>query len=188
MPVSEDRKTPLPEERPRGGRLLTPADFMLAVGDEVARAWRYDRMLSVAVGMIDPMARPERADFGGAEIEAAIVELMRAELRVADRIASFGTGEIAMLTPEANIRQAHVAMTRICLAVEGELFDLRGVQFRASVSIGVAGLTHKIRTAQRMLVSGRQEWRRAVAAGGNRACAATIDRSHARQIRSAELH
>ena len=168
--------------------MVAAADFMLAIGDEVARAWRYDRVLSVGVGMIGPMDRPPGADFGAAEIQDAVVECLRAGLRVPDRIASFGTGEITILLPEANTRQAGAALNRLCAHVAAEQFELNGVAFTVSVSLGAAGLTHRIRTAQRLLVAARQQWRAAAAAGGNRCVAAVPDRVASRQIRSAELH
>ena len=188
MPKSRDVKTPLPEERPRGGRMLAPTDFMITLADEVERAWRYDRVLSVGVGMIDRMDRPAGARFGAVEVESAVIERLRAGLRAPDRLAAFGSGEIAVLLPEANLRHAHGALARICADISGTPFEIEGAVFDASLSLGTASLDHRVRTPHRLLVAARQEWRRAVAGGGNRVCAATPERTSTRHYRSAELH
>ena len=50
-------------------------------------------------------------------------------LRVPDRVALVGAGELAILLPETGARQAHAVMERLCEHLAAQRFDRDGVTF-----------------------------------------------------------
>lgn len=181
---------PTRSDRPRGGRLVTAPVFLAMTEDEVARAWRYDRMLSAALVRIDELERPtgSGAKLRAVDIERAILETACAFLRVPDRVALVGPGELAILLPETGAHQAHVVMERLRKRVAAGPLHARDVHFNATLSIGTASLTYRVRSARQILMAARQERRRAQAGGGNRVMTVTPVRTATTGIRNAELH
>ena len=190
MPASIEPERPERPGRTRGARPVTASVFLATAEDEVARAWRYDRMLSVALARIDEMARPAGpgAQLKAADVELAVLAATCSMLRVPDRVALVGAGELAILLPETGARQAHAVMERLCEHLAAQRFDRDGVRFGATLSIGTASLTHRVRTARQMLMAARHERRRAQAGGGNCVMSRPPARPATPQVRNAGLH
>ena len=177
-------------KRPKGGRVVDAATFMNLVGEEVARAWRYDRMLSVALAKIDPMDRPvgEAAPLTVEEISLAVLDCLSANLRAPDKIGPLGPGEFGLLLPETTPRQARIATERLRDHLSLTPLRKRGIMFEVTLSIGTASLTHRVRSAEQLLLTARQEWRRARSRGGNCVAVALPPSGQTGHVRSAEMH
>lgn len=190
MPAPIEPAGPGRPGRTRGARPVTAPVFLATAEDEVTRAWRYDRMLSVALARIDEMARP-----GGSgprlktvDVELAVLGATCSMLRAPDRVALVGAGELAILLPETGARQTHAVMERLREHVAAQQFDIGGVRFGATLSIGAASLTHRVRSARQMLMAARHERRRAQAGGGNCVMSPPPTRPATAQVRDAGLH
>ncbi len=177
-------------ERPQGGRVISAAAFMNLTNEEVARAWRYDRILSVALAKIDPMDRPvdDAAPLNGQEISQAVLQCLSANLRAPDKVGLLGPGEFGLLLPETTPRHARIATERLRDQLAQTTLTARGVAFEVTLSIGTASLTHRVRSAEQLLMSARQEWRRAQSQGGNCVAAALPPSPQTGHARSAEMH
>lgn len=177
-------------ERPKGGRVISAPTFMHLISEEVARAWRYDRMLSVALAKIDPMDRPVdvAGPLTGHEIGQAVLDRLSTNLRAPDKIGLLGPGEFGLLLPEATSRHARIATERLRELLAQTPLCARGLDFDATVSIGTASLTHRVRSAEQLLMTARLEWRRAQSLGGNCVAAAIQPSPQTGQFRSSEMH
>ena len=176
--------------RLEGGRIVAPRTFFALIADEVARAWRYDRRLSVALARIDPMNRPGHpgAVLSASEIEITLLDHLATDLRAPDKIALIGSGELGLLFPEATERHVRNAAQRLCSRVAETLFRVRDLTFQVTLSIGTASLNHRVRSAEQLMMAARQERRRAYSQGGNGVSSAVPIRAQSGHVRSAEMH
>lgn len=163
---------------------------MALVSDEVTRAWRYDRMFSIALARIDPIDCPEGdgVDLKPAEIELTLLEFLAGQIRAPDKIALLGSGEYGILFPETNAWQACIAAQRLCEGAAATTFRAGGRVFDVTLSIGAATLSHHMRSAEQLLLAARQEWRSARSLGGNRIAATPPAIGRTGYPRSGELH
>jgi diguanylate cyclase (GGDEF)-like protein/putative nucleotidyltransferase with HDIG domain len=117
--------------------------FAAALADELGRAQRFERPLSLVMADLD-LLRDINNTYGhlaGDAVLKGIAETFRTQLRHYDVPARFGGEEFAILLPETPPDQAFEIAERIRRAVAGCSFDVEtsSEPIRATVSIGVAG-------------------------------------------------
>jgi diguanylate cyclase (GGDEF)-like protein/putative nucleotidyltransferase with HDIG domain len=117
--------------------------FASALTDEIGRAQRFERPMSLIMADLD-LLREINNTYGhlaGDAVLKGIAEVFRAELRHYDVPARFGGEEFSILLPETPPEQALEIAERIRRAVAERLYDVEtsSEPIRATVSIGVAG-------------------------------------------------
>jgi len=113
------------------------------VADELGRARRYRRYVSVALLDVDGLARINTAvgTDGGDAVLRAVAGAVRAQLRRCDLVGRLRDDELLVLLPETDADGARVIAERLRLAV-GSLKVLHaGIGLEATVSLGVATAT-----------------------------------------------
>jgi diguanylate cyclase (GGDEF)-like protein len=123
--------------------LFNARHFAAALAEELARAERFARPLSLIMADLD-LLREINNSYGhlaGDAVIKGIAEVFRAELRDYDVPARFGGEEFSILLPETPPAEAMAIAERIRRAVAAKPFDVEtsGEPIRATVSIGVAG-------------------------------------------------
>jgi diguanylate cyclase (GGDEF)-like protein/putative nucleotidyltransferase with HDIG domain len=122
--------------------LFNARHFAAALNEELIRAERFERPLSLVMADLD-LLRDINNTYGhlaGDAVLQGIAEIFRAQLRQYDVPARFGGEEFAILLPETAAEQAFEIADRIRRAVAGRTFDVEtsSEPIRATVSIGVA--------------------------------------------------
>jgi len=117
--------------------------FAAALSEEIARAQRFDRPMSLIMADLD-LLRDINNSYGhlaGDAVLRGIADAFRAQLRQYDVPARFGGEEFSILLPETPPEQAMEIAERIRRAVAQRTFDVEtsSEPIRATVSIGVAG-------------------------------------------------
>ena len=117
--------------------------FASALTDELSRAQRFERPLSLIMADLD-LLREINNTYGhlaGDAVLKGIAEVFRVELRHYDVPARFGGEEFSILLPETPPEQALEIAERIRRAVAARTFDVEtsSEPIRATVSIGVSG-------------------------------------------------
>jgi diguanylate cyclase (GGDEF)-like protein/putative nucleotidyltransferase with HDIG domain len=117
--------------------------FASALSEELSRAQRFERPLSLIMADLD-LLREINNTYGhlaGDAVLKGIAEVFRSELRHFDVPARFGGEEFSILLPETPPEQALEIAERIRRAVAEKLYDVEtsSEPIRATVSIGVAG-------------------------------------------------
>ncbi|MGZ8781891.1 MAG: bifunctional diguanylate cyclase/phosphohydrolase [Gaiellaceae bacterium] len=117
--------------------------FASALGEELSRAQRFERPMSLIMADLD-LLREINNTYGhlaGDAVLKGIAEVFRLELRHYDVPARFGGEEFSILLPETPPEQAMEIAERIRRAVAEKLYDVEtsSEPIRATVSIGVAG-------------------------------------------------
>jgi diguanylate cyclase (GGDEF)-like protein/putative nucleotidyltransferase with HDIG domain len=123
--------------------LYNARHFAHVLADELGRASRFDRPLSLIMADLD-LLRDINNSYGhlaGDAVLKGIAEVFRAELRHYDVPARFGGEEFSILLPETPPDEALEIAERIRKAVAERRFDVEtsSEPIRATVSIGVAG-------------------------------------------------
>ena len=123
--------------------LFNARHFAAALAEELGRAQRFERPLSLIMADLD-LLRDINNTYGhlaGDAVLKGIAEIFRAQLRHYDVPARFGGEEFSILLPETPPDQALEIAERIRRAVAAQLFDVEtsSEPIRATVSIGVAG-------------------------------------------------
>ena len=123
--------------------LFNARHFALALQEELGRAERFQRPLSLIMADLD-LLRDINNNYGhlaGDAVLKGIAEVFRAQLRHYDIPARFGGEEFSILLPETPPEQALEIAERIRRAVADRHFDVEtsSEPIRATVSIGVAG-------------------------------------------------
>jgi diguanylate cyclase (GGDEF)-like protein/putative nucleotidyltransferase with HDIG domain len=123
--------------------LFNARHFATALSEELTRAARFERPLSLIMADLD-LLRDINNTYGhlaGDAVLQGIAEVFRAELRHYDVPARFGGEEFAILLPETPPEQAFEIAERIRRQVSIRSFDVEtsSEPIRATVSIGVAG-------------------------------------------------
>ncbi|HZW75335.1 MAG TPA: GGDEF domain-containing protein, partial [Caldimonas sp.] len=122
--------------------LFNARHFAIALDEELTRAARFDRPLSLVMADLD-LLRDINNTYGhlaGDAVLQGIAEVFRSHLRHYDVPARFGGEEFAILLPETPPEQAFEIAERIRRTVSATLFDVEtsSEPIRATVSIGVA--------------------------------------------------
>src|SRR5437899_2744146 len=123
--------------------LFNARHFASALAEELGRAQRFERPLSLIMADLD-LLRDINNTYGhlaGDAVLKGIAEIFRAQLRHYDVPARFGGEEFSILLPETPPDQALEIAERIRRAVAAQLFDVEtsSEPIKATVSIGVAG-------------------------------------------------
>jgi diguanylate cyclase (GGDEF)-like protein/putative nucleotidyltransferase with HDIG domain len=123
--------------------LFNARHFATALSEEIGRAQRFDRPMSLIMADLD-LLRDINNSYGhlaGDAVLKGIAEIFRAQLRHYDVPARFGGEEFSILLPETPPEQALEIAERIRRAVAARTFDVEtsSEPIRATVSIGVAG-------------------------------------------------
>jgi diguanylate cyclase (GGDEF)-like protein/putative nucleotidyltransferase with HDIG domain len=122
--------------------LFNARHFAQALNDELLRAERFGRPLSLVMADLD-LLRDINNTYGhlaGDAVLQGIAEVFRSHLRHYDVPARFGGEEFAILLPETPPEQAFEIAERIRRTVAGRTFDVEtsSEPIRATISIGVA--------------------------------------------------
>ena len=122
--------------------LFNARHFGAVFADELARAARYERPLSLMMADLD-LLREINNSYGhlaGDAVIRGVADVFRQQLRHFDVPARFGGEEFSILLPETPIEQALEIAERVRRAVAAELFEVSTSSdpIRATVSIGVA--------------------------------------------------
>src|SRR5215510_7392385 len=123
--------------------LFNARHFAAALNEELLRAGRFERPLSLIMADLD-LLRDINNTYGhlaGDAVLQGIAEVFRAQLRHYDVPARFGGEEFAILLPETTPEQAFEIAERIRRMVAAKAYDVEtsSEPIRATVSIGVAG-------------------------------------------------
>jgi diguanylate cyclase (GGDEF)-like protein/putative nucleotidyltransferase with HDIG domain len=123
--------------------LFNARHFAIALNEELTRAARFERPLSLVMADLD-LLRDINNTYGhlaGDAVLQGIAEVFRSHLRHYDVPARFGGEEFAILLPETPPEQAFEIAERIRRTVAASTFDVEtsSEPIRATVSIGVAG-------------------------------------------------
>jgi diguanylate cyclase (GGDEF)-like protein/putative nucleotidyltransferase with HDIG domain len=123
--------------------LFNARHFAVALNEELVRAERFGRPLSLVMADLD-LLRDINNTYGhlaGDAVLQGIAEVFRAQLRHYDVPARFGGEEFAILLPETPPEQAFEIAERIRRTVAASAFDVEtsSEPIRATISIGVAG-------------------------------------------------
>ncbi len=146
--------------------------FQERLGEELARAKRYEKPLSLLYADLDHFSRINR-ELGyltGDDVLRTIGAIVRpdntdARLRDIDIVARFGGEEIAILLPETDKIGAEQTAERVRAAIlGGEFPGNRGV----TVSIGVASFPEDALDAEELVQNAEMSMRAAKQAGRNR--------------------
>src|SRR5207237_10331313 len=127
-----------PQTRP-----FHPRHFATALAEELGRAERFERPLSLIMADLD-LLRDINNSYGhlaGDAVLKGIAEVFRAQLRHYDVPARFGGEEFSILLPETAPEEAFEIAERIRRAVAATPFDVEtsSEPIRITVSVGVAG-------------------------------------------------
>ena len=147
--------------------LLSPRAFRGRLSEEVERARRYQRALSMAIIALDDFAALElRHGFRAVdELLAAVARRIAGTTRAHDLIGRIGHAEFGLLLPETAGQAALPALERLLVELEvvGE-----GKIRAAGASMGVAAMSRGM-GAETLLASARLALARAQSVGGGRA-------------------
>src|SRR5439155_6406262 len=123
--------------------LFNARHFASALADELTRAQRFERPLSLMMCDLD-LLRDINNNYGhlaGDAVLRGIADVFRQQLRHYDVPARFGGEEFSILLPETPPEQALEIAERIRRAVAEQEFEVETSEhpIRATISIGVAG-------------------------------------------------
>ena len=148
------------------------------LADEVARAVRYQRPLSVLMVDFDHFKevndRHGHRAGDGVLREAAL--LILGELRASDQATRYGGEEFLLILPETAAAEALALAERVRGAMEDRVFavvrgDGASVEVRVTASIGVATVGERTNSAERLVRAADSALYRAKEAGRNRVVA-----------------
>ncbi len=171
-------------------RALPPDRFIELALEEVDRAGRYDRPLSVAMIQIDSLAEIRKSD--GAPVAEAVFNAVLATavqaMRGPDRPGRLGHAELGVLLPETSLSHAGDVAGRLRQRVNDLSFETPAGPRSATLSIGVASLSPRMRDPKTFLMAAYFELRRAQSRGRNQVCVAAPDRVRMTVPRSGQIH
>jgi len=171
-------------------RLLAPPKFLQTTADEVVRATRYHRSLSVALLQIDNLGDVRDAD-GEETARSIFVDVIARvihAMRSPDQIGRLGPGQIGLLMPETGLKQAGIAITRMQQMIETASILTPVGERSSTLSAGVSGLSARMRDPKAFLMSACFELRRAQSQGQNTLCLADPDFAVMTVNRSGQVH
>ena len=159
--------------------LFNARHFGLALSEEIMRAQRFDRPLSLIMADLD-LLRDINNSYGhlaGDAVLKGIAEVFRTQLRHYDVPARFGGEEFSILLPETSAEEAFEIAERIRKAVAERAFDVEtsSQPIRATVSIGVAGYPRDGQDANELIHQADLAVYRAKLQGRNRVLDATSE-------------
>ena len=130
--------------------------FYVLLGDELARAKRFQRPVSLLLLDIDHFKRVNdtHGHLAGDAALRELCELLRREARAVDRVCRYGGEEITLILPETDIEAAVRLAERLRAAVEAQPFDVgTGAPPHMTVSIGAASWPAHADNAQALVAA-----------------------------------
>ena len=178
------------DRRARVIRTLSPQTFLEVTDEEVDRATRYDRPLSVLMGHLEGVLRIRKAEGVKAseEVVAAAVERISHGLRKIDRIGRLGIGEFAVLLPETRLGNAEIAASRLRDSFACEPIETRAGPRPLSLNIGISTVNPRMRNAKTFLMLACAELRTARRAGNGEISVIPPDLVRVSVARNASIH
>jgi diguanylate cyclase (GGDEF)-like protein/putative nucleotidyltransferase with HDIG domain len=159
--------------------LFNARHFATALAEELGRAQRFDRSLSLIMADLD-LLRDINNTYGhlaGDAVLKGIAEVFHKELRHYDVPARFGGEEFAILLPETTPEVALEIAERIRRAVAARRFDVETSDkpIRATISMGVAGYPQDASDANTLIHQADLAVYRAKLQGRNRVLGASAE-------------
>jgi diguanylate cyclase (GGDEF)-like protein/putative nucleotidyltransferase with HDIG domain len=159
--------------------LFNARHFAAVFADELSRAGRYERPLSLLMVDLD-LLREINNTFGhlaGDAVIRGVADVFRQQLRHFDVPARFGGEEFSILLPETPVEQALEIAERVRRAVAQQLFEVSTSSdpIRATVSIGVATFPADGRDQNELIHQADLAVYRAKLQGRNRVLAASAE-------------
>ncbi len=153
--------------------LFNHRQFYLLLGQEVRRALRYGRNLSLIMLDIDYFkAYNDRyGHLAGDEALRQIARVLKTRSRDVDMVSRYGGEEFSIILPETELPQATVQAERLRVAVEDHNFS-RGAEGHLTVSLGAAALAEGMDRPEQLVHRADQALYEAKAGGRNRVCLA----------------
>ncbi|WP_059759418.1 diguanylate cyclase [Thiobacillus denitrificans] len=130
--------------------------FYVLFGDELARAQRFKRPLSLLLLDIDHFkcVNDMHGHQAGDVVLKGLGELLGREVRAVDRVCRYGGEEITIILPETDLEAAASFAERLRAAVEAQSFDVdAGASLRITVSIGIASWPAHADNAQALVAA-----------------------------------
>ncbi len=129
--------------------------FYALLADELARAQRFSRPLSLLMLDIDHFKRVNdtHGHLAGDAVLKALGKLLHREVRGIDRVCRYGGEEITVILPETDIDAAAHVAERLRAAVEAQPFDANSEPIRLTVSIGVASFPAHADSAETLVAA-----------------------------------
>ena len=130
--------------------------FYVLLGDELARAKRFQRPVSLLLLDIDHFKRVNdtHGHLAGDAALRELCELLRREARAVDRVCRYGGEEITLILPETDIEAAVRLAERLRAAMEAQAFDVgTGTPPHLTVSIGAASWPAHADNAQALVAA-----------------------------------
>ncbi|MEE4384742.1 MAG: histidine kinase N-terminal 7TM domain-containing protein [Pseudomonadales bacterium] len=145
--------------------------FLRTADEEMGRARRYDRGLSLLLVSLDRLGAVD-ATFGADaadEIVRGLATLLETNRRDGDHLGRVSGGEFALLLPETDLRRAGLVADRLRRVIARTRFrNGAGEAHALTTSMGLVGLRTEDRTADELLQRARQALAAARAAGEDR--------------------
>lgn len=182
MATSERHKT--------SARLLSPQGFLQLAADEVLRANRYHRPLSVALIQIDRL-QESREEHGHNVAEAIFADSTARVihgLRAPDRVSRLGPAELGVLMPETTLKQGQAAVERLVESVDETPVETSAGPMTIIMRAGMAGLSARNRDPKAFLMTAWLELRRAQSSGKPNISVAPPDLATVTISRSGQVH
>jgi diguanylate cyclase (GGDEF)-like protein len=150
-----------------------------ALEDEMERALRFNRPLSVIVADLDLLRKINNSygHLAGDAVLLGVANVFRAELRPYDVAARFGGEEFAVVLPETEFEEALAIAERIRHAIEDQPFRRHGSDdpVPATLSLGVSSFPQHAQDSDELVHQADLALYRAKALGRNRVCGATAE-------------
>jgi diguanylate cyclase (GGDEF)-like protein len=129
--------------------------FMQQFHNELARANRYDRPLTVLMGDLD-LLREINNTYGhlaGDEVIKTVARIIQKSVREYDIVARFGGEEYAVLMPETSLEIGYIRAEEIRAAVERAAFVIPTSEkpIKVTISLGVAGRENSQQSKEEVL-------------------------------------
>lgn len=136
--------------------LYNRREFDRILAEELQRAKRYDRPVSLIIGDIDHFKKfnDTHGHQAGDEALCVVAHELTENLRETDKACRFGGEEFVVVLPECDAKTARQVAERIRLAVEARVLQLDGDQtVTLTISLGVATSPNNGETPKTLLKS-----------------------------------
>jgi diguanylate cyclase (GGDEF)-like protein len=142
--------------------------FDIKLGEEIDRAARYNRDLSLIMCDIDHFKKynDEFGHLKGDDVLKTVAELLKGSCRSSDTAARYGGEEMAVILPETHGEKAMFVAEKARLLIEKQAQEVAGKP--VTVSCGVAYFKKNIGTAMELIAAADKALYKAKESGRNR--------------------